>query len=653
MHDGTARNVEGQRIYGKSWSEISPAIRLTGAAMDEAKAKAESLNLVIGKEGIAQAEGYRKAMAGVHAVFDGIEKAIGDALMPGLTRLAQWFVSIGPAAVEATKAVLVSLYAVFENLMAVGVTVTETLMGVWEGFGRVVQLVFETVQGFITGGPKGAKEAWDRNFQQIEDAARKHTNAVIQAWQDAATNVDQLAERVAAKDTPTTDTGGKNQVQDDEAGKSRMGDWQTALEEKKAAFQEEAAAEGQLREFSKQQEIAYWQEILATTKTSLEERKSIRAKIASDELAIDKGRLEGSLAGLKNEEAAAGQNLAARLAAEQKYAEAVKGIYGTDSKEYAQAQKQITATHEAELRQRQQIDMIEAKSARELAIQEIDAAEAAAKQKQSLNQMSLSQLIALEKNFAAQRYAIHQQELAQDIALMQQDPNYNAAALAQLQAQNIQLTTQYQAQLLKINQQSTTQQEALQKQLTGLMTTSFSSAFSGILKGTETVKQGMQKMFTSIVEGVIDMFARWLAQEITTTATSLVLNKQQQTAQANTAATGAGASAAAVPYIGWALAIGAMASVFAAASGYSGAEGFDIPRGLNPRTQLHSEEMVLPAKIANPLRENLATGGGVGGGTNYHVHASMVDVRGLKQMFRKGGVLEKEVRSMHRRGIKP
>jgi hypothetical protein len=35
---------------------------------------------------------------------------------------------------------------------------------------------------------------------------------------------------------------------------------------------------------------------------------------------------------------------------------------------------------------------------------------------------------------------------------------------------------------------------------------------------------------------------------------------------------------------------------------FSAAGGFDIPSGLNPMTQLHAQEMVLPAKYANVIR---------------------------------------------------
>ena len=46
----------------------------------------------------------------------------------------------------------------------------------------------------------------------------------------------------------------------------------------------------------------------------------------------------------------------------------------------------------------------------------------------------------------------------------------------------------------------------------------------------------------------------------------------------------------------------------------SASGGFDIPKGLNPMTQLHEQEMVLPAHIANPLRDQLAQGPAAGQG---------------------------------------
>ena len=54
------------------------------------------------------------------------------------------------------------------------------------------------------------------------------------------------------------------------------------------------------------------------------------------------------------------------------------------------------------------------------------------------------------------------------------------------------------------------------------------------------------------------------------------------------------------------------------------AAGFDVPAGVNPLTQLHEKEMVLPSKYADVIR-GLANTGGVssGGGININTSVSV------------------------------
>jgi Lambda phage tail tape-measure protein (Tape_meas_lam_C) len=88
------------------------------------------------------------------------------------------------------------------------------------------------------------------------------------------------------------------------------------------------------------------------------------------------------------------------------------------------------------------------------------------------------------------------------------------------------------------------------------------------------------------------------------------------------------ASISAVPVTGPAAAPAAAAAAIAAAEGFaagviaaattgsirSARDGYDIPSGVNPITQLHENEMVLPAPQANVIRD-LAKGGGAVGGS--------------------------------------
>jgi phage-related protein len=77
-----------------------------------------------------------------------------------------------------------------------------------------------------------------------------------------------------------------------------------------------------------------------------------------------------------------------------------------------------------------------------------------------------------------------------------------------------------------------------------------------------------------------------------------------------------------IPYIGPVLAVAAGASALALVGGLAGKiksarGGYDIPAGVNPVTQLHEEEMVLPKQHANTIRalgKNLTPDGGIAGG---------------------------------------
>ncbi len=80
------------------------------------------------------------------------------------------------------------------------------------------------------------------------------------------------------------------------------------------------------------------------------------------------------------------------------------------------------------------------------------------------------------------------------------------------------------------------------------------------------------------------------------------------------AASAAYNSLAHVPFVGPLLGAAAAATVFAAVMAFKGlvasaAGGYDIPAGVNPLTQLHAQEMVLPARLANPMRDMLASFG--------------------------------------------
>jgi hypothetical protein len=103
------------------------------------------------------------------------------------------------------------------------------------------------------------------------------------------------------------------------------------------------------------------------------------------------------------------------------------------------------------------------------------------------------------------------------------------------------------------------------------------------------------------------------------------------TAAAGVAGANAAASVAATPFIGPALAAAAMAQTSALVLGTmmplaAAARGFDVG-DYAPVTQLHPREMVLPAELANRIR-NMTDGGG-----SYNITIHAVDGKSVERLF--------------------
>lgn len=195
---------------------------------------------------------------------------------------------------------------------------------------------------------------------------------------------------------------------------------------------------------------------------------------------------------------------------------------------------------------------------------------------------------------------------------------------------------------------------------------SIETAVTGIIQGTTTMSAAIKNILKSLVAEYIAVGVKTLVAHKATelaktgatvqgTAQRVALEQWAQVKSVALSAWGAitrigqyaveGAAAAfkaiaAIPIVGPFLAPAAAAAAGVAIMSFAGhvasAEGgYDIPRGLNPMTQLHSSEMVLPAELADRIRG--LTGDGAAGGGDVHFHVSAIDAKGVKEFFREHG----------------
>jgi hypothetical protein len=228
------------------------------------------------------------------------------------------------------------------------------------------------------------------------------------------------------------------------------------------------------------------------------------------------------------------------------------------------------------------------------------------------------------------------------------------------------------------NQRETQQFKQAWDQSVGVVTRDFTQGLVQMAEGTKSFGQVMasigQQIVTRFAAVTAKLVSDWLFAEtqktvassagaaartnvedaaaIQSRAVSAMTSEKLIFNEALKAAAGAYSAMAGIPIIGPVLGAVAASVTFAAVEAYgnmaSAAGGFDIPSGVNPLTQLHANEMVLPASIASPLRGMLAAAnlngpapatlnGSSAGEHHVHLHVHAVDGPSVQRLFDNHG----------------
>ena len=297
----------------------------------------------------------------------------------------------------------------------------------------------------------------------------------------------------------------------------------------------------------------------------------------------------------------------------------------------------------------------------------LDMEKDAADQALAAGRISQLERLDMEIEFENRRYQIAYDALQERIALAEQDPTYSQSAIDKLKQQMAELGQGHEREQTKNQGKRENQRrkdapnvmEMLQdggKNVWEEAQQQMGQAFSAMLSRAQSFRQAMGGVFSAIrqtfvqemvskpLAALVGRFAKegamWLANgarqiaaQTSTSAAVTGIKKVETTENVGMNAIQAAAEAfkamAGIPYVGPILAVGAaaaaMAAVYGLMSGMGGggsststtttripsaAGGWDIPAGINPLTQLHENEMVLPAEHAQTIREMAGQSGG-------------------------------------------
>lgn len=608
---GLDQTTAAMTLFGKGVDDAMKLQKLNSKVIDEAREKNEALGLTLSQEGLDAVKAYNAALNDVGDVFSGIKNAIGQAVMPVFTRLSEWFSAIGPAAVTVTKVAVTSLTTAFmgllngveivwETVLSFVYTVAEPIRALGEGLVHLVQGDFKAASDAMLGWTGNVSKRWSDTMDRITQKSQRTKDDIVKLWSKGT----EVA--VPGKGKETMGDFDKNK------DKSRLPQWEAELAQKRVILEREGAMEGQFRELSKTQELAYWNDLKARKDLTEKEKTELARKSAETEMASIKERLQAQLDALQTEAAAYRSNTEEKLRIERQ----VQGMYQAGTKEYEASAKRITEIQRQAAEQERQIQQSRVDAGRQARLQALELEQQTLDTALQLGVVTQGEVLAAAQQFEERRTAIVREALQQRLADAQADPDRNPVEIERINREIEQLEMQHQLALGQIRGAAIVDSQRHVTSTLGSIESGWAGLLQKLSTGTLTISGFIKGVFTTVAQAIISTLAKvvaqWMVQQVAMKVFGKALTLGKLGEEAAKAGAGGVASMAAAPFplnlsapvFGAAMSAAAMS--FAPLA--SAENGYDIPANINPIVQAHAKEMVLPAAQADVIRD-MANGG--------------------------------------------
>lgn len=642
--EGTDRNMAAQAMFKGAAGEAMTLLKLNNEVLDEAKKKQQELGLIVGQENVAAAKAYKASMNDVGDVMTALQKAIGDAVMPVFTELGNWFSSIGPAAVTVIKGAIGGLVSVFWGIKLAVEIFWEAVKFSFNAVATSAITMAEVVERALRWDFTGAKAAFDKGAQSLATSFETQMDAVVQKSQDTQEKLRQLFDRPtaivegpAAKGKSFTDPNAK--VKDDK-------DFATL---KLAVIKAQLEAEYAIQKDNLTQAQALYAYSYSQNLISIREyydaQLAIEEEMLGKERALKQNEIEAMDRQLKASQAKGtpeGERETLKIRAQ--LVKLTGELQIIESHQATAAINNATKRIDAENNLRNKLEDITISSNEKLANAEVDKQRAIIDAKFQMGTLDQAQVLEQERIFQEQKTNIAREALQKRLEMEKEGPN-DPVAVARLNAELQQLQTQHNLAMQTINNKLFIAENQGWLNVANGAKNSMAGAFTNILTGTMTLQQGLANMFLQIGQMIItELISKPLAAKIVAWATEKGLNVASALSYAGIAGAAGVASAAAIPLYGWMLAPEAGAMDYAAAAAFAASAsaegGYDIPAGVNPVTQLHQKEMVLPEEQAEVIRSLSGSGGSSSAGGSagtMNINISAIDGPSVKKLFMDHG----------------
>ena len=653
---GTDRNQFALTNFGRSAEEAFKLLKLNNDVQERATEMAKKYGIGIGQDAVEAVKKYKIEHAAAGIVMEEFGQKLGEALIPAITKMNTAFVEIGSAILPLVS----QAFEVFGELIgAVGEVIAgaaEIIVEVFNQVGETAKAIFGdsvpkdmsimtmavgTLSSLITAAKfaileffqvigmgvaqasiawrtfaeiasaairldfAGAKAAYEKGMNEMTAASQAHANKMVEIYQAADNKIKAIWGGEQSEDKGDAPKSGTKTftAPDKSKGDSQIQTWKADLEQKKED-------EGNFFKSSLQMEEQFWTAKLATVTGNSNKEVKLRREIQHELYSIHK-----------------------QQAVEER------------------------ATEDEKLVAKQKMAKIELDGEREkLRLQK------------EMGDLSDSAYLQAMSVLMDREYNIQLKALQDKLALYEEDKKAQQKINTDIEV----LTAEHANNIKKINDDVMLSKKKEYEQMMSPVTSAIDKSITGMIQGTVTMQKALHNIFQSILGEFVSMATKmvtqWIASEIakTTAATTASVTRQALAGEetltttglkvaegtavvgvnAAEAASGAAASVAPTPFVGPALAAAAFAAtmglVLGAKSLFSASQGFDVPGGLNPVTQLHEREMVLPAEQADVIR-------GMASGGSPTIKLNAVPMKGGFLMMHKNE-LAKVIKDLHRNG---
>ena len=678
--EGTDRNVEGTKIYGKAWGEVQGMLKLNAGLMEESRKKADELGLMVGQENVQATARYRAAMNDVGDVVSAIKKSIGDALLPVLSQLGEWFSSIGPAAVTVTKGVIGGLVAIFYGLKLVAQEAWDAIALSIEFttivFARFANVAMKTMAGDFSG----AKGAWDAGTAAIAEVVEKRTKNMVKNAEETQKFLLQLftaPTRTEKKSGGVTSDRKEGKEGKDKKSKSRTGEFEAELNALKQAHDRENEANNTFFEFSREKEREYWQAILQRRDLSKEERIAIERKYLDASMAIRKEAAQAELDSIRKSIETHHAGSVERVIAENRATTRIGELFGVQSKEYRKAQSDLTKAAEERIKQQEKLDQMLVDAQRTQQLAQLDMERERLGLSKDLGDISAIQELQALRILKEKQFQIELAAEQDKVKLTEGD----AIAYQQHLDRLAQIKQKHDVDMAKMaNQVIVAQKKEFDTMFTPI-TSAFEKSIAGIIQGTTTLSKAVKSMAQSILLEFtnmgVKMVTQWVANELLKTQATAVGAATRTSIEQGAASTSMLTSAmtsiksilnaawetmanvyksiAAIPVVGPvmapAMAMGAFAVVAGVAGNIASSAGGDWMIPSDRMNLVHAQETILPADKSRGLDQLISQGLNGKGGDTIHIHA--MDARSFQRFLGdNAGALPPALQKLARQFVK-